>query len=81
MFNDFFLTNKEKEIIDLISRGYIHKKRLADKLCVSEHTVLTHLNHIYEKLDIHSFAELVFFTLKERENEQRHKEFSGVLPE
>lgn len=52
------LTQRECEILRLISQGYTDK-RIADELGISYHTVKVHAKHIYEKLRIHSRSEAV----------------------
>lgn len=45
------LTTKEKEVLTLVASGASNKE-VAEKLCVSEVTVKTHLNNIYKKLKV-----------------------------
>lgn len=58
------LTDREKEILRLISEGSTAKE-IARKLCISANTVGAHRNNIMRKLDIHKQAELIRYTLKE----------------
>ena len=37
----------------------LSKREIADELCVSVHTVKTHIHHLYTKLDVHSRREAV----------------------
>ena len=60
------LTDKEKEIITMILKG---KKRdeIANESFISKSTVKTHINHIYNKLNVLSredFLNLVRETIK-----------------
>lgn len=57
------LTEREHEILDLLSKGYIYKE-IADQLFISPDTVHNHLRHIYEKLHVHSRTEAVVKYLK-----------------
>jgi DNA-binding NarL/FixJ family response regulator len=50
------LTNREREMLDLLAKGYRYKE-IADKLCISFETVRTHIHHIYEKLHVQSRTE------------------------
>ena len=50
------LTEREKEILTQISRGFSNKE-IADRMFVSLSTVCTHLRHIYEKLHVRSRTE------------------------
>jgi len=50
------LTNREQEILRLLTRGYQYKE-IADKLGVTLSTIQTHIAAVYEKLHVHSRAE------------------------
>jgi DNA-binding CsgD family transcriptional regulator len=52
------LTNREKEILQLISRGLISKE-IADKLYISVNTVNTHRQRIIEKLNVSNTYEAI----------------------
>ena len=52
------LTNREREILPYIARGH-RPAYVADLLCISEHTVRTHLHNMYRKLGINSREELI----------------------
>lgn len=56
------LTAREKEIVAAIAHG-LSNKQIADRLCVSVHTVTTHRRNICAKLDIHSTAGLTIYAL------------------
>lgn len=56
------LSEREKEIISQIARG-LSNKEIADKLCLSVHTVTTHRRNISNKLQIHSPAGLTIFAI------------------
>lgn len=57
------LTDREKEILSLIAKGYSNKE-IAEQLVVSVKTVETHKGHIMEKLQLKSRPELVRYALK-----------------
>jgi len=61
---EYDLTPREKEILQLLVDG-LSKKHLADQLCISLHTVDTHLKNIYAKLHVHSQIDVVAKALKE----------------
>ncbi|MDE6134350.1 MAG: helix-turn-helix transcriptional regulator [Muribaculaceae bacterium] len=56
------LGNREREIITCIARG-MSNKEIAEKLCISVHTVTTHRRNICSKLEIHSPAGLTVFAI------------------
>lgn len=51
------LCDREREIVSYVVHGFPNRE-IADRLCISERTVSTHLVNIYEKLNVHSRAEL-----------------------
>jgi DNA-binding NarL/FixJ family response regulator len=59
-----FLTNREREILQLISEGK-STKEIAFKLAVSIKTVETHRQQIMKKLNRHSVAELTRYAIRE----------------
>lgn len=61
---DYGLTLREREILDLMVQGLI-KKEIADRLSLSYHTVDTHLRNIYSKLQVHTRTGAVSKALKE----------------
>lgn len=64
-FSDRFhsLTNREREILQLIAEGKNHQQ-IAKLLNVSVRTVDTHRNNIIQKLDIHDTANLVLYAIR-----------------
>lgn len=58
------LTNKEKEVLQLIAEGY-SSKQIAKHFTLSLNTIHVHRNNIMRKLGIHKQAELVRYALKE----------------
>lgn len=53
------LTERERSVLTLIAKGY-SRNEAADALGMSQHTVNTHIKHIYRKLSVHSRTEAVF---------------------
>ena len=51
------LCEREREIVSYVVHGFANRE-IADRLCISERTVSTHLVNVYEKLSVHSRAEL-----------------------
>jgi DNA-binding NarL/FixJ family response regulator len=58
------LTAREKEILSLLVDG-VTMKGIAEHLCVSYHTIDTHLRNIYAKLHVHSRSAAVAKALRE----------------
>ncbi len=62
---EYGLTNREKEILKLLVKG-LSKKKIAETLFISFHTVDTHIRKIYEKLEVHNRSGAIAKALKER---------------
>ena len=50
------LTDREKEILDFLSRGFLYKE-IANELFISKETVKKHIHNIYEKLQVQTRTE------------------------
>jgi len=57
------ITTRELQIIELFTEGLSYKE-IADKLNISTRTVESHKNHIFEKLEINSIADLVKYAIR-----------------
>ncbi|MFN7918050.1 MAG: response regulator transcription factor [Vicinamibacterales bacterium] len=57
------LSDREREIFQLIAEGHTNKDT-AQLLSISAATVETHRAHIFQKLDVHSTAELVLYAVR-----------------
>lgn len=62
---DYQLTNREKEILQLLSNGNSFKL-IASELTISLDTVRTHIKHIYDKLHVRSQIEAVSKAITEK---------------
>src|SRR4051794_38215932 len=56
--NDVMLSNREREILALLADG-LGNKQIAARLGISANTVKTHLELLFEKLEVSSRAEAV----------------------
>jgi DNA-binding NarL/FixJ family response regulator len=52
------LTNKEKQILDLLAKGFLYKE-IAIQLHSTRNTVKQHIHHIYEKLHVQNRTEAI----------------------
>jgi len=52
------ITPREKEVLELISRGYTNME-IAEKLFISEETVIFYRKHLLSKFKVHNSAELI----------------------
>ncbi len=52
----FELTAREREVLQAVARGATNRE-IAEQLWMSPHTVRTHLQHVFEKLDVHTRTE------------------------
>jgi DNA-binding NarL/FixJ family response regulator len=57
------LTDREREVLKLVAEGHTNQE-VADLLCLSVNTVLTHRASLMAKLDIHNRTELIKFALR-----------------
>jgi DNA-binding NarL/FixJ family response regulator len=58
------LTEREREILELLVQGVTSNRRLARQLDVSENTVKFHVRHILDKLHLHNRAQVVGHALR-----------------
>jgi DNA-binding NarL/FixJ family response regulator len=59
------LTSREKEILGLITEGLTNEE-MAEKLFISPQTVRNHIKNIYDKLKVHSRAQVVVKAFREK---------------
>lgn len=59
------LSKRETELLELMYKGDSYKE-IADKLCISLHTVHTHIKNIYSKLQVNSRAQAIFEACKKK---------------
>lgn len=60
--DDYELSDREKEVLLLVAKG-LSSKEIADKLCVSIHTVNSHRKNISQKTGIKSVAGLAAYAM------------------
>jgi DNA-binding NarL/FixJ family response regulator len=49
------LTSRELEVLSLMAKGYSNKE-IAEELFITEATVITHIRHLYQKLEITEYT-------------------------
>ena len=59
------LTSREREILQLLAEGKTNKE-IAGSLNLSVHTVESHRRNLHDKLNFHSFADLVLYAVRKR---------------
>lgn len=57
-----YLTSREEEVLDLLTQGNNYKA-IAAKLFISETTVKTHVNNIFQKLQVNDRTQAVLYAL------------------
>ena len=57
-----YLTSREEEVLDLLTQGNNYKG-IANKLFISETTVKTHVNNIFQKLQVNDRTQAVLYAL------------------
>lgn len=56
------LSSREKEIVVCVVKGMTNRE-IADRLCISTHTVITHRRNIARKLQVHSASGLTVYAI------------------
>ena len=60
------LTDREREVLELLVQGITSNRKLAQKLGVSENTVKFHVRNILDKLHLHNRAQVVSYAIRNR---------------
>jgi DNA-binding NarL/FixJ family response regulator len=60
------LTDREREVLELLVRGVTSNRKLARELGVSENTVKFHVRNILDKLHVHNRAQVVGYALRHK---------------
>lgn len=67
------VTEREKEIVELVCRGYTNRE-IALALSLSEHTVKAHLNRIFRKFNTSSRSKLITIVLQQNQASSSQKD-------
>jgi DNA-binding CsgD family transcriptional regulator len=57
------LTDREIDVLRVLATG-ASRQEMAKRLCVSEHTVRHHLEHIYAKIDVKTRVAATLFAIE-----------------
>jgi DNA-binding NarL/FixJ family response regulator len=60
------LTDREREVLELLVNGVTSNRKLAKQLGVSENTVKFHVRNILDKLHLHNRAQVVGYAIRNR---------------
>ena len=66
-----YLTNREEEVLELLTNG-VNYKGIAAKLFISETTVKTHVNNIFQKLQVNDRTQAVLYAINKGFMAKRH---------
>lgn len=74
--HDSRLSPRESEVLALMARGLL-RKEVAAELRVAEHTIRTHLQRIYSKLNVHSSRQAVALYISQDRPDAAHRGNGG----
>jgi DNA-binding NarL/FixJ family response regulator len=60
------LTDREREVLELLVHGITSNRKLARQLGVSENTVKFHVRNILDKLHLHNRAQVISYAIRHR---------------
>jgi two-component system, NarL family, response regulator DegU len=72
-----YLTQREEEVLDLLTQGITYKG-VAGKLFISETTVKTHVNNIFQKLQVNDRTQAVLYAINNGFTNKRKALMSAV---
>ncbi len=72
------LTAREEEVLDLLTQGIIYKG-VAEKLFISETTVKTHVNNIFQKLQVNDRTQAVLYAINHGFKSNRKARMSTTI--
>ena len=71
------LTQREEEVLDLLTQGITYKG-VAQQLFISETTVKTHVNNIFQKLQVNDRTQAVLYAINNGFMKKRTKQLVKV---
>jgi DNA-binding NarL/FixJ family response regulator len=58
------LTRREAEVLEMVMQG-LDTKEIADKICLSHHSIKAHLGNLFKKFSVKNRSQLILHTLNE----------------
>ena len=71
------LTQREEEVLELLTQGITYKG-VANKLFISETTVKTHVNNIFQKLQVKDRTQAVLYAIRHGFDKKRKSKFVTI---
>lgn len=65
------LTQREAQVLDLISEGLLSDAQIAERLCISPHTAHSHVRNLMKKAMVSSRRELLWISHEQRDGSPR----------
>ena len=71
------LTQREEEVLDLLTQGFGYNE-VSDKLYISNTTVKTHVNNIFQKLQVRDRTQAVLYAIRHGFDKKRKAKFVSI---
>lgn len=71
------LTQREEEVLELLTQGVTYKE-IADELFISGTTVKTHVNNIFQKLQVNDRTKAVLYAINHGFTKQKREKISNL---
>lgn len=71
------LTQREEEVLDLLTQGYGYNE-VSSKLYISNTTVKTHVNNIFQKLQVRDRTQAVLYAIRHGFDKKRKAKFVSI---
>ena len=71
------LTQREEEVLDLLTQGYGYNE-VSEKLFISNTTVKTHVNNIFQKLQVKDRTQAVLYAIRHGFDKKRKSNFVSI---
>ena len=71
------LTQREEEVLDLLTQGFGYNE-VSSKLYISNTTVKTHVNNIFQKLQVKDRTQAVLYAIRHGFDKKRKSKFVTI---